>query len=137
MKRSGTRAFFIEGAALTLFVLLAMAVLVQVYGRARSMGTQAARTTAAALILQNVDADFQAGAGDFAVRPAAAQTLTLYYTADGVRDDGGPYCVTAQLTPEPSGAGTVYRAAFTVAYTGVQEPLAALQTACYVGKGAD
>ena len=60
MKQNHTRVFFIETAFLTLFVLLALTVLVQVFGKARQLGEQAAHTSAAALILQNVDADLQA-----------------------------------------------------------------------------
>ena len=55
MKQNHTRVFFIETAFLTLFVLLALTVLVQVFGKARQLGEQAAHTSAAALILQNVD----------------------------------------------------------------------------------
>ena len=47
MKQNHTRVFFIETAFLTLFVLLALTVLVQVFGKARQLGEQAAHTSAA------------------------------------------------------------------------------------------
>ena len=80
MKQNHTRVFFIETAFLTLFVLLALTVLVQVFGKARQLGEQAAHTSAAAL------AD---GAYRVQVRaePASAGKNGRYWTAEIVISD--------------------------------------------------
>ena len=140
MKQNHTRAFFIETAFLTLFVLLALTVLVQVFGRARTMGEQAARTSAAALILQNVDADFQAGAREFDVMNdphAQAQTLEMYYDADGEAAADGAYLVSVTLTPmSATGNGRLWTAEITVSDADRTAQYAAGSTACYYKKGA-
>ena len=140
MKQNHTRAFFIETAFLTLFVLLALTVLVQVFGKARQMGEQAARTSAAALILQNVDADFQAGVGEFAVMAdpgAQKQTIELCYAADGTQDADGAYLVQVVLTPtSATGGGRLWNAEITVAAANRSECYATANTACYYKKGA-
>ena len=135
MKQNHTRAFFIETAALTLFVLLALTVLVQVFGRSRQMGEQAAHTTAAALILQNVDADFQAGT--LAVDDTAKeQTVELRYNADGTQAADGAYLVTVTLTPmSATGSGRLWTAQITVSDADRTAQYAAGSTACY-RKGA-
>ncbi len=60
-------------------MLLALTVLVQVFGKARQLGEQAAHTSAAALILQNVDADLQAGAGVFTRPDGPSAAAELFY----------------------------------------------------------
>ena len=134
MKQNHTRAFFVETAALTLFVLLALTVLVQVFGKSRQMGEQAARTSAAALILQNVDADFQAGTLDASA--ASEETLELRYNADGTQAEDGAYLVTVTLTPmSATGNGRLWTAQITVTDADRTVQYAAGSTACY-RKGA-
>lgn len=140
MKQNHTRAFFIETAFLTLFVLLALTVLVQVFGKARTMGEQAAHTSAAALIVQNVDADFQAGTGAFAALQdplAKEQDFTLCYNADGTQAEDGAYLVRVQATPmSATGHGRLWTAEITVTDTARTDCYADVTTACYYKKGA-
>lgn len=140
MKQNHTRAFFIETALLTLFVLLALTVLVQVFGRARAMGEQAVRETAAALILQNVDADFQAGAGVFADLKdplAKEQSFTMYYSADGTQDPDGAYCVQVQAAPASAGKnGRYWTAEIVITDAAMTTRYTVANTACYYKKGA-
>lgn len=126
MKQSHTRAFFIEGALLTLFLLVSLAILIQVYGKARQTAETAARETAAALILQNAEADFASGADGY----TAAGTLMLRYSADGTQNADGPYDLMANITEQPTAAGTLLQAELAVAYEG--EPVAELTTTRYV-----
>lgn len=134
MKQNHTRAFFIETAALTLFVLLALTVLVQVFGKSRQMGEQAAHTSAAALILQNVDADFQAGT--LGTDTTNEETLELRYNADGTQAEDGAYLVTVTLTPlSATGGGRLWTAQITVSDADRTTQYAAFGTACY-RKGA-
>ncbi len=140
MKQNHTRAFFIETAFLTLFVLLALTVLVQVFGKARAMGEQASRETAAALILQNVDADFQAGAGVFAdlKEPQAKETsFTLRYNADGTQDPDGAFAVQVQAAPASAGKnGRYWTAEIVITDAAGTTRYTVANTACYYKKGA-
>ena len=72
MNKRRNLAFTIETLALTLFLLLVLALLVQLFGAAQRLGLQARRETDAALILQNVTAELHAGAGSWAEALAAA-----------------------------------------------------------------
>ena len=56
MNRHRNRAFAVETLLLTLFFLLALALLVQLFGAAQAMGRQARQETDAALLLQNASA---------------------------------------------------------------------------------
>ena len=64
MNRHRNRAFAVETLLLTLFFLLALALLVQLFGAAQAMGRQARQETDAALLLQNASAQLHAGAED-------------------------------------------------------------------------
>ena len=75
MNRHRNRAFAVETLLLTLFFLLALALLVQLFGAAQAMGRQARQETDAALLLQNASAQLHAGAAPWAqAMAAAAQT---------------------------------------------------------------
>ncbi len=109
MNRHRNRAFAVETLLLTLFFLLALALLVQLFGAAQAMGRQARQETDAALLLQNASAQLHAGADPWAQAMAAAaqtgapQTAEAAFAADG--------------TPAPAGAANAYtvRIAFTPA----------------------
>ena len=78
MNRHRNRAFAVETLLLTLFFLLALALLVQLFGAAQAMGRQARQETDAALLLQNASAQLHAGADPWAqAMAAAAQTGAL------------------------------------------------------------
>lgn len=138
MKQNHTRVFFIETAFLTLFVLLALTVLVQVFGKARQLGEQAAHTSAAALILQNVDADLQAGAFAALTEPsAAAQSFTIYYNAEGEQDADGAYRVQVQAEPASAGKnGRYWTAEIVISDADLTTRYTVANTACYYKKGA-
>lgn len=140
MKQNHTRVFFIETAFLTLFVLLALTVLVQVFGKARQLGEQAAHTSAAALILQNVDADLQAGAGVFAALTepsAAAQSFTICYNAEGEQDADGAYRVQVRAEPASAGKnGRYWTAEIVISDAEQTTRYTVANTACYYKKGA-
>ena len=121
MKQNHTRVFFIETAFLTLFVLLALTVLVQVFGKARQLGEQAAHTSAAALILQNVDADFQ----------------TICYNAEGEQDADGAYRVQVRAEPASAGKnGRYWTAEIVISDADRTTRYTVANTACYYKKGA-
>ena len=134
MKQNHTRVFFIETAFLTLFVLLALTVLVQVFGKARQLGEQAA------LILQNVDADLQAGAGVFAALTepsAAAQSFTICYNAEGEQDADGAYWVQVRAEPASAGKnGRYWTAEIVISDADRTTRYTVANTACYYKKGA-
>ena len=140
MKQNHTRAFFIETAFLTLFGLRALTGLVQVCGKARQMGEQAAYTSAAALILQNVDADFQAGTGEFAALKepsAAAQSFTMYYNTEGEQDADGAYLVQVQAKPASAGKnGRYWTAEIVISDADRTTRYTVANTACYYKRGA-
>lgn len=126
MKQSHTRAFFIQGALLTLALLLSLSVLVQAYGRAREIAADAAHKTVAALILQEAQAELAAGAEGY-TEPGRC---TYTYDAEARRQDAdGAYCLTADITAEPTAAGTMLQAVLTVEYKG--QTVAQLTTAHY------
>lgn len=139
MNRHRNLAFYVETLTLTLFVLVVLTLLVQLFGAAQRLGRQARRQTDAALILQNVTADFHAGAGGWADALAAAaagqaDTVTCYYAADGTQQEAAApdaYAVTVDLRPEPRPAGTMVQADVTVTAPDGTE-VAALSTARYL-----
>lgn len=144
MNKRRNLAFTIETLALTLFLLVVLALLVQLFGAAQRLGLQARRETDAALILQNVTAELHAGAGGWAEALAAAadgqgQTVTRLYAADGTRladgeTDPAAYTVTVALEPDPRPAGWMIQAHVAVSAPDGDE-LAALDTAHYLPGG--
>lgn len=124
MKRpQKTLAFYVEVLLLTLFLLLAMALLARGFATAADLSRQAAREGAAALLANNATAAFLANDDDFADAARAAltgspQTLLLHYTADGFKSDDGPYTVRAALTADDAGAGQLLQGEFAVFYCG-------------------
>lgn len=135
-KQQKTLAFYVEALLLTLFLLAALTILVQMFSTARATALQARQKTAAALIVQNASAEFDAGAGAFAEYEAAAlagkaQTFALSYAADGTPSDTGPYTVAVELYSEATGAGQLLHAALCVRHAGDSAPLATLNTARY------
>ena len=72
MNRHRNRAFAVETLLLTLFFLLELALLVQLFGAAQAMGRQARQETDAALLLQNASAQLHAGSDPWAQAMAAA-----------------------------------------------------------------
>lgn len=113
MKQNHTRVFFIETAFLTLFVLLALTVLVQVFGKARQLGEQAAHTS------------------------AAAQSFTIYYNAEGRQDADGAYRVQVRAEPASAGKnGRYWTAEIVISDADLTTRYTVANTACYYKKGA-
>ena len=88
MNRHRNRAFAVETLLLTLFFLLALALLVQLFGAAQAMGRQARQETDAALLLQNTSAQLHAGADPWAQAMADAvaggQDVFALYIEEGL-----------------------------------------------------
>ena len=138
MNRHRNLSFYIETLLLTLFLLLALAVLMQVFGAAQRMGENARKKTDAALILQNVTAQWAAGneplhtAALLAAEQAKAQTVRLTYDAAGTCTEEGDYTVTAVFDAKATEAGTLVYGTFTVSLKTAQpEEIAAVETALY------
>ena len=140
MNKRRNLAFTIETLALTLFLLVVLALLVQLFGAAQRLGLQARRETDAALILQNVTAELHAGAEALsAAADGQGQTVTCLYAADGTRladgeTDPAAYTVTVALEPDPRPAGWMIQAHVAVSAPDGDE-LAALDTAHYLPGG--
>ena len=137
MHRHRNRAFAVETLLLTLFFLLALALLVQLFGAAQAMGRQARQETDAALFLQNASAQLHAGAAPWAQAMAAAaqtgapQTAEAAFAADGTPAPAGAanaYTVRIAFTPAPQPAGTLLQAQVDV-LTPAGDRLAGLTTA--------
>lgn len=138
MNRHRNLSFYIETLMLTFFLLVALAVLMQVFGAAQSMGENARQKTDAALILQNVTAQWSAGdeslrdAALLAAEQATPQTVSLTYDAGGNRTQDGAYLVTASFEAEATEAGTLVHGTFTVSLQTAQpEKIASVETALY------
>lgn len=107
MKQNHTRVFFIETAFLTLFVLLALTVLVQVFGKARQLGEQ------------------------------AAQSFTICYNAEGEQDADGAYRVQVRAEPASAGKnGRYWTAEIVISDADRTTRYTVANTACYYKKGA-
>lgn len=140
MNRHRNRAFAVETLLLTLFFLLALALLVQLFGAAQAMGRQARQETDAALLLQNASAQLHAGADPWAqamadaAQTGAPQTAEAAFAADGTPAPAGAanaYTVRIAFTPAPQPTGTLLQAQVDV-LTPAGDRLAGLTTAHYL-----
>lgn len=131
-------AFYVETLVLTLFFLLALALLVRLFGVAQALGRTARQTTDAALVVQNVAAQLHAGeapwgaAMDQAAARGEPQTAAAGFAADGTQQpaEQADYTATVVFTPQAYPAGTLLLAQATVTGPG-GDVLAELETAHY------
>ena len=132
MNRHRNRAFAVETLLLTLFFLLALALLVQLFGAAHNRGVEERQLTQAVLLASNA-------AEEFAAMPLAG-TQSEAFDGDGdalgaAADAGeGDYLVTREVVPEPTEGGTLYHASIAVSRDG--EVVYELETARYASDGA-
>lgn len=137
MNRRKNLSFYIEALLLTLFLLAALVVLMQVFGAAQQMGQRAREKTDASLILQNASAEWASGeseldgAARLSISRQEEQYLELNYDAGGSRAQDGPYSVSVVFKAEPAQAGALVQATFSVRVSGGDEPIALLNTAHY------
>lgn len=138
MTRHRNLSFYIETLLLTFFLLLALAVLIRTFGAAQRMGQEARQKTDAALILQNVTAEWSAGqkeldqAARTAIEQKSTQTVRLAYGADGLCMPEGDYAVTVSFDAENTQAGALVRGVFSVDLQGQgSEPIACLEMIRY------
>lgn len=140
MNRHRNLSFYIETLVLLFFLLVALVVLIRVFGAAQAFGLQSRQKTDAATILQTVSAQFSAQKEPFdeasreAVSTGQAQ-VDFLCDQQGNVSSGGNYRVTVSLRAEEQPAGTIVFADIEISCTSQEEPpLAILETSLYCPK---
>lgn len=138
MNRHRNLSFYIESLVLLFFLLMALVVLIRVFGAAQVLGLQARQKTDAAMILQTVSAQFSARQEPFDQATQEAMTtgqsqVDFLCDSQGNVVSGGAYRVTVSLRAEEQPAGTVVFADIGVSCASQEEipSLGTLETALY------
>lgn len=142
MKTGKTRAFYIETLVLVLVLLAVMSILIQVYGAAASESLNAKRESAAAVISQNLIAEFQAGSGAFGepekqlmeqdTEEAEPVLLNLVRGADGLFSEDGDYSVSVLIVKEDRPVGSMLIMTAMIMYGDDENVLTAVESSRYV-----
>ncbi|WP_303202001.1 type IV pilus modification PilV family protein [Raoultibacter timonensis] len=125
-------AFIVEALVLLVFILASMAVLMQLFGSARTTGIEAHDLSQAIVLASN-------SAEKFAATPAEGATETFFVEEDGaLRSADGPtddaFSVTCTVEGEQREGGTLYRAHIFVERHGSE--LYELESSRYVSEAA-
>lgn len=148
MKASRTRAFYIETLVLTFMLLAVLSILIQVFGAAGEKSLSAKRKTNAAVIAQNITAEFRAASGAFGEPErqllesdetadgsdivSGTQEIILYRDENGVFSEKGQYKVSVLLSKEARPVGSMLTMTAIITYGDSDDVLAAVDSAKYV-----